>query len=128
MSDSQIISTPNAPAAIGPYNQAIKTGTFVFVSGQLGLDPQSGTLVADDVSEQTRQALTNLRNILQASGADLNNIVKTTVFLVDMADFAAMNAVYATFFGEKFPARSTIAVVALPKNGLVEIECIASLS
>ncbi|BBB48360.1 RidA family protein [Pelolinea submarina] len=120
-----VIGSPNAPKAVGPYSAAIKTGPFVFMSGQLGLDPQSGSLVEGGVEAQTKQALTNLQSILQSNGLDMEAIVKTTVFLQDMDDFAKMNAVYAEFFKSDPPARSTIEVAALPKGGLVEIEAIA---
>jgi 2-iminobutanoate/2-iminopropanoate deaminase len=121
----EVISSPNAPKAVGPYSAAIKTGAFVFMSGQLGLDPQSGNLVEGGVEAQTKQALTNLQSVLQSNGLDMEAIVKTTVFLQDMGDFAKMNAIYAEFFKSDPPARSTIEVAALPKGGMVEIEAIA---
>ncbi len=121
----EVIGSPNAPKAVGPYSAAIKTGSFVFLSGQLGLDPQQGTLVEGGVEAQTKQALTNLQSILQSNGLDMDAVVKTTVFLQHMEDFAKMNAVYAEFFKNDPPARSTIEVAALPKGGLVEIEAIA---
>ncbi len=121
------ISTQEAPAAIGPYSQAVDSGAgLVFVSGQLPIDPSTGAFPEGGVSEQTRQSLQNAQAILRAAGLDLADVVKTTVFLADMGDFAAMNAVYATFFSEPFPARSAVAVKTLPKGALVEIECIAS--
>ena len=121
------IHTQNAPAAIGPYSQAIDSGAgLIFVSGQLPIDPATGAFPAGGVSEQTRQSLTNARAILREAGLDLQNVVKTTVFLADMADFAAMNEVYAQFFAAPFPARSAVAVKTLPKGALVEIECIAA--
>ena len=120
-----IVTSENAPQAIGPYSVAIQTENLVFCSGQLGLNPATGELVADDVAAQTRQALTNLKNVLEAAGSSLENVVKTTVFLKDMADFPKMNAVYGEFFPATPPARSTIAVAGLPKGGLVEIEAIA---
>jgi 2-iminobutanoate/2-iminopropanoate deaminase len=121
------ISTQKAPAAIGPYSQAVDSGaSLVFVSGQLPIDPSTGAFPEGGVSEQTRQSLQNAQAILRAAGLDLADVVKTTVFLADMGDFAAMNAVYATFFSEPFPARSAVAVKTLPKGALVEIECIAS--
>ena len=121
------ISTQNAPAAIGPYSQAVDSGAgFVFVSGQLPIDPSTGAFPEGGVTEQTRQSLSNAQAILQAAGLELADVVKTTVFLADMGDFAAMNAVYATFFSEPFPARSAVAVKTLPKGALVEIECIAT--
>ena len=121
------ISTQNAPAAIGPYSQAVDSGAgLVFVSGQLPIYPSTGAFPEGGVTEQTRQSLLNAQAILQAAGLDLADVVKTTVFLADMGDFAAMNAVYATFFSEPFPARSAVAVKTLPKGALVEIECIAT--
>ena len=121
------IQTEGAPGAIGPYSQAIDTGCgLVFVSGQLPIDPATGAFPAGGVKEQTCQSLTNAKAILDATGLGLRNVVKTTVFLADMADFAAMNEVYAQFFEAPFPARSAVAVKTLPKNALVEIECIAA--
>ena len=121
------ISTQNAPAAIGPYSQAVDSGAgLVFVSGQLPIDPSTGAFPEGGVTEQTRQSLSNAQAILQAAGLELADVIKTTVFLADMGDFAAMNAVYATFFSEPFPARSAVAVKTLPKGALVEIECIAT--
>jgi len=120
------ISTSNAPAAIGPYSQAIQAGNLVFVSGQLGIDPASGNFVAGGVSEQTEQAFQNLKAVLAAAGLTPDNVVKTTVFLSDMSDFAAMNAIYSAHFSAPYPARSAVAVKTLPKNALVEIEAIAS--
>jgi 2-iminobutanoate/2-iminopropanoate deaminase len=123
----QRINTNNAPAAIGPYSQAIDSGTgLIFVSGQLPIDPATGAFPEGGVKEQTRQSLTNAKAILEAAGLSLANVVKTTVFLADMGDFAAMNEVYAEFFAEPFPARSAVAVKTLPKNALVEVECIAA--
>jgi 2-iminobutanoate/2-iminopropanoate deaminase len=123
----QAITTNNAPAAIGPYSQAIKTGNFVFLSGQLGINPATGEFVAGGVTEQTEQVFKNVKAVLTEAGLTTDNVVKTTVFLADMADFAAMNAVYATNFNEPYPARSAVAVKTLPKNGLVEIEVIATV-
>ena len=120
------INTEKAPKAIGPYSQAIEANGFVFTSGQLPVDVTTGEFVPGGVKEQTRQSLTNARNVLQAAGADLSNVVKTTVFLSDMANFAEMNEVYAEFFAQPFPARSAVAVKALPKGALVEVECIAA--
>ena len=121
------ISTMEAPAAIGPYSQAVDSGTgLVFVSGQLPIDPATGSFPEGGVAEQARQSLLNAQAILRAAGLELSDVVKTTVFLADMGDFAAMNAVYATFFAGPFPARSAVAVKTLPKGALVEIECIAS--
>ena len=121
------VSTTAAPAAIGPYSQAVDSGCgLVFVSGQLPIDPATGAFPEGGVEAQTRQSLLNARAILEAAGLTLANVVKTTVFLADMGDFAAMNAVYAQFFAEPFPARSAVAVKTLPKGALVEIECIAA--
>lgn len=119
------MGSPEAPKAVGPYSAGIKTGAFVFLSGQLGLDPHSGSLVEGGVEAQTQQSLKNLQSILKSNGLDFEHVVKTTVFLKDMDDFARMNAVYAEFFKSNPPARSTIQVAALPKDGLVEIEAIA---
>ncbi len=119
------IATDKAPAAIGPYSQAINEGGLVFVSGQIPIDPATGAFVEGGITEQTTQSLTNLRNILAEAGTDLSHVIKTTVFLADIADFAAMNAVYAQFFTAPYPARSAVAVKDLPKGALVEIECIA---
>jgi len=125
--DKKVVISEKAPKAIGPYSVAIQTGDFVFTSGQLGLDPASGNLVPGGIEAETRQSLTNLRHVLADSGSGLEQVVKTTVFLQDMADFPKMNAVYAEFFPEKPPARSTVQVAALPKNGAVEIEVTAIL-
>ena len=122
----EIVHTDNAPAAVGPYSQAVKTDSLVFSAGQLGLDPQTGKL-ASGLEAQTRQVLANLEAVLQAAGTDMANIVKTTIFLTDMADFATVNAIYADAFDAAPPARSTVAVAALPLGGLVEIEAIATL-
>ena len=119
------ISTENAPAAIGPYCQAMAVNGMLFTSGQLGLDPKTGEFAGDDVTAQAEQALRNLGAILKEAGTDYDKIVKTTCFLADMADFAAMNEVYASFFEGVAPARSAVAVKTLPKNALVEMECIA---
>ena len=124
----KIIQTDKAPKAIGPYSQAICTESMVYTAGQIGLDPATGELVAGAVEEQARQALTNLQNVVEAAGTTLGQVVKTTVFLKDMNDFPKMNAIYAEFFGENPPARSTVAVAGLPKGGLVEIEAIALIS
>lgn len=125
MSQSTPITSPHAPAAIGPYSQAIRQGATVWTAGQVGLDPVTGELVAGDVTEQTRQALANLAAVLAAAGGSLADVVKTTVFLVDMADFGAMNAVYAEHFPAPAPARSTVAVAGLPRGARVEIEATA---
>ena len=119
------IKTEKAPAAIGPYSQAIEVGGLVFASGQLPIDPKTGTF-PEGIKAQTRQALTNAQEILKAAGTDMKHVVKTTVLLADIADFAAMNEVYADFFTEPYPARSAFAVKSVPKGVLVEIECIAS--
>lgn len=124
----KIIHTEKAPKAIGPYSQAICTDTMIYTAGQTGLDPATMELVAGGVEEQTRQVLTNLRNVLEAAGSDFEHVVKTTVFLKDMNDFQKMNAIYAEFFGDTPPARSTIAVAGLPKGGLVEIEVVALIA
>ena len=117
------IHTENAPAAIGPYSQAIQAGNTIYVSGQLPIDPATGAFAGNDIASQTRQSLTNMKNILLQAGADMSDVVKTTVLLADIADFAAMNAVYAEFFTAPFPARAAFQVACLPKNALVEIEC-----
>jgi 2-iminobutanoate/2-iminopropanoate deaminase len=119
------IHTPHAPAAIGPYSQAIRCGQFIYTSGQIPLDPTSGTLIGEDVQAQTHQVLQNLSAVLTSAGSSLKNVVKTTVFLKSMSDFQAMNEVYATYFQGVAPARSTIAVAELPRKALVEIECVA---
>ena len=119
------IYTPNAPAAIGPYSQAVQAGNMLFVSGQIPVDPATGNFAGSDITTQTKQSLTNVKNILEAAGYTLNDVVKTTVLLADIADFAAMNAVYAEYFSENKPARACFAVKDLPKGALVEIEAIA---
>lgn len=119
------ISTSQAPAAIGPYSQAIRCGQFVYTSGQIALDPTSGQLVSEDIQAQTHRVLQNLQAVLTEAGTSLANVVKTTVFLTRMSDFQAMNAVYATYINGLTPARSTVAVAELPRQALVEIECIA---
>ncbi len=123
----QAIHTEKAPKAIGPYSQAIKVGNLVFASGQVPIVPATGEFVEGGIQEQTRQALTNAQAILEEAGTSLKNVVKTTVYLSDMANFAAMNEVYAEFFTQPYPARSAVAVKALPKGALVEVECIAEL-
>ena len=122
---NQSIHTPNAPAAIGPYSQAVQAGNTLYVSGQIPIDPTTGAFAGDDITAQTRQSLTNVRNILEAAGFTLADVVKTTVLLADIADFATMNAVYAEFFTSDCPARACFAVKDLPKGALVEIEAIA---
>lgn len=121
-----VVATASAPAAIGPYSQAIRTGALVFCSGQLGIDPASGEL-AVGVKAQAERSLLNLRAVAEAAGATLDSVVKTTIFLKDMADFAVVNEVYGSFFKGDKPARSTIAVAGLPKGGLVEIEAVLAL-
>jgi 2-iminobutanoate/2-iminopropanoate deaminase len=122
------IQTENAPAAIGPYSQAIKAGGFVFASGQIPIDPKTGEFVAGGIAEQTTQVLTNLAAVLQAAGSGLDRVVKTTVFLADMKEFSGMNEVYATFFPGAPPARATVAAAGLPRDARVEIEAVALLS
>lgn len=120
------ISTQNAPAAIGPYSQAIEVNGFVYASGQLPIDPATGAFPEGGVKEQTKQSILNVKAILEEAGLALSNVVKTTVYLADMGDFAAMNEVYSQFFAQPFPARSAIAVKALPKGALVEVEVVAA--
>lgn len=120
----KIIATENAPQAIGPYSQAVACGNFLFTSGQLGLDPKTGNFVEGGVTEQTEQVIRNLKAVLEKAGFSLENVVKTTCFLEDMNDFAAMNEVYRKHFTGDYPARSAVAIKTLPKNGLVEIEAI----
>ena len=121
----QVISTEMAPGAIGPYSQAIKTGNMIFCSGQIPIDPSTGEFVSQDVSEQTEQVFKNLTAVLEAAGASLDDVVKTTVFLADMGEFAAMNDVYARHFVDNKPARATVQAAKLPRDARVEIECIA---
>lgn len=123
--ENTAIQTKNAPAAIGPYSQAVKAGSTIYVSGQLPIDPATGAFAGDDIASQTRQSLTNIRNILAEAGAEMSSVVKTTVLLADIGDFAAMNEVYAQFFEAPFPARAAFQVAALPKAALVEIEAVA---
>lgn len=123
----QVVIAENAPKAIGPYSAGVSSGHLVFTAGQLGIDPTTGDLVEGGIQAQTRQALTNLKAVLEAAGSSLEGVVKTTVFLKDMGDFSQMNAVYAEFFTADFPARSAIQVAALPKGGAVEIEAVAML-
>jgi 2-iminobutanoate/2-iminopropanoate deaminase len=122
----EIISTDNAPGAIGPYSQAIKTGGMVYCSGQIPIDPVTGEFVSNDIAEQTEQVLKNLTAVLEAAQTSLANVVKTTVFLADMSDFAVMNEVYGRFFSENKPARATVQAARLPRDAKVEIECIAT--
>ena len=119
------VKTDAAPGAIGPYSQAIRTGDFVFVSGQIPIDPKTGEFSGTDIASQTRQCLTNLKEILKAAGSDMSKVVKTTVLLKNMEDFGDMNGIYAEFFTEPYPARAAFQVCALPKDALVEIECVA---
>lgn len=121
----EILRTEKAPAAVGPYSVGVKVGNLIFLSGQLGLDPKTDDFVEGGIEQQTGQSLENLKSILEVHGLGLENIVKTTVFLKDMNQFRAMNAVYAQYFNDNPPARSTVEVAALPKNGLIEIEAIA---
>ncbi|MGM9828195.1 MAG: RidA family protein [Muribaculaceae bacterium] len=121
----KVIATTNAPGAIGPYSQAIEAGPFVYTSGQLPINPADGTMPAD-IAGQTRQSLENVKAILNEAGLSMDNVVKTLVFLADMNDFAAMNAVYQEYFSAPYPARSAVAVKTLPKNALVEIEVVAA--
>ncbi len=122
----KVISTTKAPAAIGPYSQAIEVNGFVYASGQIPIDPATGQFVEGGIKEQTRQSLTNAQNILKEAGTDLSHVVKTTVYLSDIDNFAPMNEVYAEFFTEPYPARSAVAVKDLPKGALVEIEVLAA--
>ncbi|MHB0912002.1 MAG: RidA family protein [Armatimonadota bacterium] len=123
----EIISTTTAPAAIGPYSQAVRAGKMLFASGQIPLDPQTGEIVGETAAEQARQALANLLQVLQAGGTTLDQVVKTTIFMVDLSEFAAVNEVYAEVFAENPPARSTVQVAALPRGARVEIEAVAVL-
>jgi 2-iminobutanoate/2-iminopropanoate deaminase len=123
----KVISTSNAPSAIGPYSQAIQVGNLVYTSGQIPIDPATGAFAEGGIKEQTRQSLLNVQAILKEAGTSMEKVIKTTVFMADMNDFAAMNAVYAEFFTEPFPARSAVAVKTLPKGALVEIEVVAEI-
>lgn len=123
----KVLHSDKAPKAIGPYSQAVAANGFVFASGQLPVNPATGEFAEGGVKEQTKQSLTNVGNVLAEAGLDLSHVVKTTVFLSDMANFAAMNEVYATFFKEPYPARSAVAVKALPKGALVEVEVVAAI-
>ena len=122
----EIVSTDKAPGAIGPYSQAIKTGGMIYCSGQIPIDPETGEFVSNDITEQTDQVLKNLSAVLEAGGTNLGNVVKTTVFLADMADFPKMNEVYARYFGKEPPARSTVQAAGLPRGVKVEIDVIAA--
>ena len=124
---NEVVSTEKAPKALGPYSQAIKAGGFVWCSGQIPIDPAVNAVTATTIEDQTRQAIANLKHVLEAAGAGLDKVVKTTVFISDMNDFAALNAVYAELFGETKPARSCVQVARLPKDVKVEIEAVAAL-
>ncbi|MDX9861889.1 MAG: Rid family detoxifying hydrolase [Rhodospirillales bacterium] len=124
----QAIATDQAPAAVGPYSQAVRSGNLLFLSGQLGLDSATGVLVGPGVADEARQALRNLAAVLAAAAGGMGDVVKSTIYLTDMQDFAAVNAVYAEFFAAPFPARACVAVAALPKGGRVEIEAVAVLA
>ena len=120
------INTQNAPAAVGPYSQAVEAKDFVFLSGQIGLDPKTGKIVDGGIAAETKQSLENIKAVLIAAGSDLTKVVSTTVYLTDMNDFAKMNEIYAGYFAEPFPARATVAVKQLPKNAMVEIAAVAA--
>ena len=124
----KIISTPEAPAAIGPYSQAVRVGSTIYCAGQIPLDPKSGQIVSQDISEQTRRVLENIGAVLRSEGLTFENIVKTTIFLTDLADFQTVNEIYASYFKKEPPARSTVQVPALPKGARVEIEAIAVIN
>ncbi|MGI9087871.1 MAG: RidA family protein [Chthoniobacterales bacterium] len=124
----KIVSTTEAPAAVGPYSQAVRVGPLLFTAGQIPLDPKSGQIVSQDVAEQTKRVLENLTAVLKAEGMDFSNIVKTTVFMTNLGDFATMNETYASYFQDAPPARSTVQVSALPKGAQVEIEVVAAAS
>jgi len=124
----KIVKTDKAPAAVGPYSQGVKVGQFVFTAGQIAIDPAVGQIVAQDVAGQTHQVMDNLQEVLRQAGSDLDQVIKTTVFLQSMGDFGAMNTVYGSYFGNKPPARSTVEVAQLPLGALVEIEAIALIS
>jgi 2-iminobutanoate/2-iminopropanoate deaminase len=123
----EVVSTNKAPAAIGPYSQGIRAGSFIFVSGQIPLDPVTGELVSGHIKEQTRQVLENLRNILEAGGSSLEEVVKTTIFMANMENYKDVNDVYAEFFGKTKPARATVEVARLPKDVGIEIEAVATV-
>lgn len=125
MSEITAVSSPNAPAAIGPYSQAVRVGDTVYCSGQIALSPTTGEMVSDDLEGQTHQVFKNLTGVLEEAGTNLGRVVKTTVYLASMADFPEVNAIYADYFGEHRPARATVEASCLPKNALVEIDCIA---
>jgi 2-iminobutanoate/2-iminopropanoate deaminase len=123
----QAVSTPSAPRAIGPYSQAIRAGSFLFVSGQIALDPSTGAMIEGDVAAQTHRVLQNLGEILKAAGASFDHVVRTTIYLADMNDFGTVNEVYASYFGSPAPARATVQAARLPRDARVEIDLIASL-
>jgi len=123
----QAVNTSKAPAAIGPYSQAVKVGNLIYTSGQIPINPSTGTIVEGGIKEQTRQSLQNVRAVLEEAGLTMDHVVKTTVFMADMNDFADMNAVYAEFFSSPYPARSAVAVKTLPKGAMVEIEVVAEV-
>ena len=122
------VTTPNAPAAIGPYSQGIIAGGLLFASGQIPLDPATGTIVCGGIAAQAHQAFTNVKNLVEAAGTTMSAVLKVTVFMADMADFAAVNAIYAQYFTEPYPARSAVAVKSLPKGALIEVEVIARMA
>lgn len=124
----EIISTPHAPAAVGPYSQAVRVGDFIFTAGQIALMPETGQLVEEGIEAQTKQVMQNLTKVLEAAGSNLSHIVKTTIFVTDIADFARVNAVYGSFFATEPPARSTVQVAALPLGAQVEIEAVAIMA
>jgi 2-iminobutanoate/2-iminopropanoate deaminase len=128
MTDKHVVATDQAPKAIGPYSAGIRTGSFVFTAGQIGIDPKTGEIVAGGIEAETRQALRNVKAVLEAAGSSLENVVKTTVFLRDINDFSRMNEVYGEFFTGNFPARSAVQVAALPKGAAVEIETIGVIA
>ncbi len=123
----QAVNTSKAPAAIGPYSQAVKVGNLIYTSGQIPINPSTGTIVEGGIKEQTRQSLQNVKAVLEEAGLTMDNVIKTTVFMADMNDFADMNAVYAEFFSSPYPARSAVAVKTLPKGAMVEIEVVAEV-
>ena len=122
------VNTPNAPAAIGPYSQGIIAGGLLFASGQIPLDPATGTIVSGGIEAQAHQAFTNVKNLVEAAGTTMSAVLKVTVFMADMADFAAVNAIYAQYFTDPYPARSAVAVKSLPKGALIEVEVIARMA
>lgn len=122
------ISSAKAPAAIGPYSQAIKSGNFIFCAGQIGIDPETGQYAGEDIESQTKQCFENLKHVLLAAGANFDNVVKVHVYLTNMADFPKMNDIYATYFNKPYPARATVEVARLPKDALIEIDCIAYIN